>query len=306
MNENAWAIITEMVASEKTFRVAVEHVAGARILDCGSAVPGGLNTGLKYAAACLGGLASVQLVPGDNGLSVQVQLDHPVLACLGSQYAGWQIKSNGYFAMCSGPVRSVANFEHVVKDLALSEKAPCAVALLETAHEPTEEVVSTLVARLPTEVAEITIAYAPCSSLVGTLQVVARSVETALHKLHELKFDVHQVLSGYGTAPLPPVAKTEIAAMGRTNDAILYGGHVTLWHTAEDDVIDDIGPKVPSGASADHGTPFIDLFNRYGDFYKIDPLLFSPAMVTFISLKTGHSRTFGGYRPDVLERSFRG
>ena len=129
---------------------------------------------------------------------------------------------------------------------------------------------------------------------------------SALHKLHELKFDVNQIVSGFGVAPLPPVAANELAAIGRTNDAILYGGRVTLWVKCDDAIIDAIGPQVPSSASKDHGELFADLFARYGDFYKIDPLLFSPAEVTFVNLQTGSARTFGRTDPALLRRSFFG
>ena len=39
---------------------------------------------------------------------VQVVTDHPVRACLASQYAGWAIKEGKYFAMGSGPMRAAA------------------------------------------------------------------------------------------------------------------------------------------------------------------------------------------------------
>src|SRR5262249_34137874 len=146
---------------------------------------------------------------------------------------------------------------------------------------------------------------APAFSLAGSLQVVARSLETALHKLHELKFDLAQVTSGYGMAPLPPVATNELHAIGRTNDAILYGGRVILWVRADDDQLAEIGPRVPSSASRDHGAPFAEIFARYNhDFYKVDPLLFSPAQVVFHNLKTGKSHLFGHLAPEVLQRSF--
>jgi methenyltetrahydromethanopterin cyclohydrolase len=137
--------------------------------------------------------------------------------------------------------------------------------------------------------------------------VVARSLETALHKLHELDFDLGKVVSGFGTAPLPPVAKGELAAIGRTNDAILYGGRVVVWVHADDDELVEIGPQVPSSASADHGAPFADIFERYErDFYKIDPMLFSPAVIVFNNLTSGKAHTFGRTEPYVLRRSFFG
>jgi methenyltetrahydromethanopterin cyclohydrolase len=106
-------------------------------------------------------------------------------------------------------------------------------------------------------------------------------------------------------APLPPVAADELNAIGRTNDAILYGGRVVIWVRAEDDVLADIGHKVPSSSCADHGVPFAAIFERYNkDFYKIDPLLFSPAQIVFHNLRTGRSHTFGRIEPEILKRSF--
>jgi methenyltetrahydromethanopterin cyclohydrolase len=137
------------------------------------------------------------------------------------------------------------------------------------------------------------------------VQVVARSIETALHKMHELKYEIRNVVSGIGTAPLPPVAADDLVGIGRTNDAVLYGGEVTLWVRDEDARLAEIGPQIPSSASADFGEPFAAIFERYGrDFYKIDPLLFSPAAISLVNLTSGRVHRFGGLRMDVLERSF--
>ncbi len=114
-------------------------------------------------------------------------------------------------------------------------------------------------------------------------------------------------MSGFGSAPLPPVARDELSAIGRTNDAILYGGRVVLWVQTDDEHIAEIGSKVPSSASPDHGTPFADIFARYNhDFYKIDPMLFSPAQIVFNNLKSGQSHVFGKIAPEVLHESFFG
>ena len=147
----------------------------------------------------------------------------------------------------------------------------------------------------------LTLLAARTASIAGTVQVVARSVETALHKLHELGYDLKNVVSGFGSAPLPPVAADDLAGIGRTNDAILYGGEVTLWVRDDDARLAEIGPQIPSCASRDFGEPFAAIFERYGrDFYKIDPLLFSPAVVTLVNLTSGKSHRFGELRPDVL------
>src|SRR5258707_175506 len=55
---------------------------------------------------------------------------------------------------------------------------------------------------------------APPASIAGSLQVGARSAETALHKLHELGFALGRLVWAQGIAPLPPVAKDDLAAIG--------------------------------------------------------------------------------------------
>jgi methenyltetrahydromethanopterin cyclohydrolase len=176
---------------------------------------------------------------------------------------------------------------------------------LETRKLPTDEVVNFLSEKLKLPPDRLTLLAAPASSQTGTIQVVARSLETALHKLYELNYDLKKVVSGFGSAPLPPVAPDEMQAIGWTNDAILYGGRVTVWVRGEDEEIREIGPRVPSNASSDHGEPFADIFKRYNhDFYKIDPMLFSPAEIVFRNLKTGRSHAFGKTAPEILKQSF--
>ena len=146
---------------------------------------------------------------------------------------------------------------------------------------------------------------APTASQAGGLQVVARSIETALHKMLEIGFDITCVASGFGVAPLPPVAVDDLAAIGRTNDAILYGGEVTLWVRGADADLESFGPRIPSNASKDHGRPFREIFERYDrDFYRVDPHLFSPAVVNLVNLDTGRTYRFGQLLPEVIEQSF--
>ena len=305
LNESAMAIADVLVSHAAAWRCNVTTVGGARVIDCGGAVSGGLNAGLQMARVCLAGLADVSLATSNDGPVIQVYSDDPVRACLASQYAGWQIKAGNFLAMGSGPMRAAACREAIFDHIPGREQPPCAVGVLETRKHPTEEVIGAIVEKLPTSAEKLTLAVAPASSMAGTIQVVARSLETALHKLHELKFDLSQVVSGFGVAPLAPVAADEVKAIGWTNDAILYGGRVVLWVRADDEILDLIGPKVPSASSPDHGAPFADIFKRYnGDFYKIDPLLFSPAVVEFRNLKSGRVHTFGRFEPDILRRSF--
>jgi methenyltetrahydromethanopterin cyclohydrolase len=310
LNERAQAVAEALAANAAALRIHVQSTAaGARVLDCGVQAAGGLQAGLGLARVCLADRADVTLVSGDVGgiacPHIQVATDHPVLACMASQYAGWQIRVGKFFAMGSGPMRAALGQEELFQHIPGREQAPVAVGVLETRKVPDDAVVAYLSERLQLPPARLTLLAAPAASMAGTAQVVARSLETALHKLHELHFDLAQVVSGYGIAPLPPVAADDLRAIGRTNDAILYGGRVVLWVRSTDDLLAEVGPKVPSSASPDYGEPFAAIFERYErDFYKIDPLLFSPAQVVFHNLTTGKSRAFGRVAPDILRRSF--
>lgn len=309
LNAQAKRIAEELMLHPDRYRVAVSKVAGANIIDCGGAVIGSLAAGSALSRVCLADLAEVAYVPYPiseaAGPGVQVTTDDPVRACLASQYAGWQISVGKFLAMGSGPMRALAAREELFQHIPGKEEATHAVGVLETGKHPTEEVVAAIVAKLPPVAEHLTLLVAPTTSIAGTTQVVARSVETALHKLHELKFDVSQVISAYGVAPLPPVSADFVQAIGRTNDAILYGGRVTLWVRADDELLEHLGPRVPSSSSRDHGSPFAEVFTKYGgDFYKVDPLLFSPAEVEFRNLKTGRCHRFGRVEPGLLRKSF--
>lgn len=282
---------------------------GATVLDFGVGTPGSLQAGLLLARLCMAGLGDVTLVPGQvDGLgipTVQVQTDTPVEACLLSQYAGWRVSVDDYFGMGSGPMRAAAAREELFEKLPWDESPESVLGVLEASALPGDNVVEYLAERCGVAPSGVTLAVAPTASMAGTIQVVARSVETSLHKLFELGFDVRRIQSGFGTAPLPPVAKDDLAGIGRTNDAILYGGRVTLWVTGDDESLTEIGPKVPASAAEGYGKPFIDIFREADhDFYKIDPMLFSPAEIVFHNIETGSAFCFGEVAPAVLRQSF--
>jgi methenyltetrahydromethanopterin cyclohydrolase len=310
LNERANRLADQMADAAADLRIVVSRSStGARLIDCGVQTEGGIEAGISLAQVCMADLAHISLGPGDIGgvfcPHIQVITDSPVLACMASQYAGWQISVGKFFAMGSGPMRAAYGKEELFDKIPGREQAPLTVGVLETRKSPTDEVIGFLSEKLHLPPDRLTLLFAPASSPAGTIQVVARSLETALHKLYELKFDLNQVISGVGSAPLPPVTPDEMQAIGWTNDAILYGGRVTIWVRSDDDQIREIGPRVPSNASPDHGEPFAAVFKRYNqDFYKIDPLLFSPAEIVFRNLKTGRTQAFGKISPEVLQRSF--
>jgi methenyltetrahydromethanopterin cyclohydrolase len=312
LNQRAHDLADHLAADADALRVAVHTLTGGtRVIDSGSVVPGGLEAGRRFAEITMGGLGAVSFAPlvleGRWMPALTVVTDHPALACLGSQYAGWKIDRDGYFAMASGPGRALIRAEDLFDDLDVDERASTAVLCLETGDEPPEELAAYVADRAGVAAGDLTLLFAPTASLAGGVQVAARVVETALHKLHELEFDVRRVVSGFGTCPLPPVARTDPEAIGRTNDAVLYGGQVELTVDAPDGELEALVDRLPSSASEDHGEPFGKVLERADwDFYAIDPLLFSPAEVRLVSVESGRSFHGGGVRLDVLEQSFRG
>jgi len=318
LNERAAKLCETMVADAQRLRIDVVRCAGsgARILNCGirgagGAAVGGLSAGGAMAEVCLGGLGNVHFTPSSEFAGTQtcvtVQTDHPVAACMASQYAGWQISVEKYFAMGSGPMRAAAKKEILFDDIGMTESPESAVGVLESGKIPTADVCEKIAGDCGISPERLWLLIAPTASIAGGVQVVARSVETALHKLHEIGFPLDVVHSAFGFAPLPPVARHDLAAIGRTNDAVLYGGRVQLWVSCEDEQIASLGPAVPSSASSDFGRPFAEVFAGCDhDFYKIDPHLFSPAEVTFNNAQSGRAFTFGQVRPEILEQSFGG
>jgi methenyltetrahydromethanopterin cyclohydrolase len=299
-----------LLATADDYRVTLHAIdGGGRFVDCGIETRGGLLAGAILARICLGGLAQVTIVPGELGEQtvplVQVVTDHPVRACLAGQYAGWALKDGKFFAMGSGPMRAAAGSEAIFDVIGFREPAEKVIGVLETRKPPPPAIFEKIAQACRVDAAAVLLLAAPTASLAGGVQIVARSIETALHKLAELKFDLSRIVSGFGVAPLPPVAANDLAAIGRTNDAILYGGRVVLAVTGDDASLEAIGPQIPSSASRDHGEPFAAIFARYNhDFYAVDPHLFSPAQITFQNIETGKSHTFGQVTPGTLTRSF--
>jgi len=310
LNERAWEIADSMAANAGALRVVVRTLSGgARVIDAGIDAPGGYGAGLALAEICMGGVGDVAYAPvvigDDTWPGVRVWTDHPAVSCMASQYAGWAIQVEKYFAMGSGPLRAHARVEkELFAKLGYAERARRGVLVLETRNPPTDAVAAWVGQKAGLPPAQLTFVAAPTASLAGGVQIAARILETGLHKMDTLGFDVKRIVSGIGTAPLPPTAKNDLRAIGRTNDCILYGGQARYTVDADDAELGALVPKVPAAASKDYGTPFYEIFKRYdGDFYKIDPLLFSPAEVWLTSAQSGKTYHAGRVNPEVLRAS---
>jgi methenyltetrahydromethanopterin cyclohydrolase len=311
MNERAWALADECAADAGALRIAVHTLSsGARVLDAGVDVPGSLEAGLMLARLCMGGLGRVaftmlrigsKMMPG-----IEVQTDHPMQACMASQYAGWAINPGGYFAMGSGPLRAKARVEReLFEKLGYGEEATRGALVLEGRTLPGDEVAAWVARKAGVEPQALTFAVAPTASPAGGVQIVARVIESGMHKMDTIGFDVTRVVTATGTAPLAPTARNDMRAIGRTNDSILYGGQVRYIVDADDGELESLAAALPACSSPDYGTPFYDIFKRYNnDFYKIDPTLFSAAEIWLTSARSGRTFHGGMLNPDVLNASF--
>lgn len=305
VNEKAAEIAKKMVLNSDELKIGVKKLDnGALILDCGVKEYGGIMAGKLFSEICMGGLAEVEFSYSDFGMQVNVSTDYPKVACMASQFAGWKIKVGDFFALGSGPARSLARDEKLFKELGYQDDHTEAVISLETRILPSEEVASYIAEKSKVTPDKLYILVAPTASLAGSIQISARVVETGLHKLHEVGFPLDAVISGFGTCPVAPIAKSDLKAMGITNDCILYGGQTRYFVDCEDSMVADIIEKVPSSASRDYGLPFYETFKKYDkDFYKIDPNLFSPAEIFVNNVKTGNIFHAGGINEDVLRKS---
>jgi methenyltetrahydromethanopterin cyclohydrolase len=286
---------------------------GETLIDCGVDTVGGLEAGRLLSEVCLAGLGHVSFETGDIEdpfpFLVTVHTSQPVLACLGSQYAGWSIsgEDNGkkFFVLGSGPARAMGSSEKLFEELGYHDEADSAALVVETDNAPPPALVEQVAKACKLSPERLTILYAPTSSLAGTVQIAARCLEVALHKSHELHFPLENIVDGMATVPVPPPVPGFVEAMGRTNDAIIYGGRAQLYVSGDAKAAKKLADDLPSLNSKDFGKPFAETFAAVkGDFYAIDPMLFSPAMVTVTALETGESFQSGRIDTAVLARSF--
>jgi len=314
VNRRAWDLVEMLRADAEALCIGIstgEH--GETLIDAGATQRGGIAAGLRLVEICMGGLGSAQL-GADAAIprwpwSVSVASSNPVVACLASQYAGWSLshgeKPNAFFALGSGPARALARKEKLFAELDYADKADAAVLVLESARPPPAPLVERIAQDCGIVAARLAILYTPTQSLAGSVQVVARVLEVALHKAHTLGFPLARIVDGMGVAPLPPPHPDFVTAMGRTNDAVILAGRVHLFVEGPAAEAQALANGLPALGSRDYGRPFAETFRAFkGDFYAIDPMLFSPAEAAVTSLETGETFHAGRIDLALLDASF--
>jgi methenyltetrahydromethanopterin cyclohydrolase len=315
VNKLAAPLVQALIEQANALRLEVSRLAnGTTIIDAGINAQGGLAAGRRIGEICLGGLGNITLRATTNlfdnwSWSVDVYTSHPVIACLGSQYAGWNLscgEGKGAFnALGSGPGRALGSKEQLFDNIAYRDQADTACVVIESNVIPPAEIAEIISNQCKIATDQLTLIITPTTTLSGCVQVISRVLETALHKIHTLGFPLDKVIDGAGSAPLCPPSRHFITAMSRTNDAILFAGQVHLFISAEDKEAEELASQLPSSQSKDYGKPFGEIFKDVNyDFYKIDPKLFSPARVSVTSLVTGNTFHAGKIDKELLDRSF--
>jgi methenyltetrahydromethanopterin cyclohydrolase len=314
VNRLAAPLVAQLIEAAERLRIGVQKLDnGVSIVDAGIEHAGGIEAGRRIAEICLGGLGRVSVTAGGVAdgypVTLHVQTCDPVLACLGSQYAGWSLShgegKKAFQALGSGPARAMALKEPLYKDLDYKDQYDRACLVLEVDGPPPLELTDKIARQCGVAPGALTLILTPTRSLAGSTQVVARVLEVAMHKAHELKFPLDYIVDGVGSAPLAPPAPDFIQAMGRTNDAILFAGQVQLYVRGGDEAAQQLAEQLPSSASKDYGRPFAEVFKAVEyDFFKIDPMLFSPAKIIVTALESGKSFHAGGIDMKLLEASF--
>ena len=314
VNAACQPLVDALIDNAEALQLEISTLSnGTRVVDAGINCTGGLEAGRLIGEICMGGLGTATL--GTNSgfanwpWSVNVHAKTPVLSCLGSQYAGWSLshksEDSKFFALGSGPGRALAAREEIFKEFGYKDEAESTVIVLEVDSFPPLEVAEKVADNCGIKPENLTFILTPTSSLAGVMQIAIRVLEVAMHKAHELHFPLEKIVDGYGSTPVAPPGGDFMTAMGRTNDAILFGGQVHLFVDATDEEAKYLAEKMPSNTSSDYGRPFADIFKSYEyDFFKIDGMLFSPGKVIVTSTKTGKSFTAGELNQELLNLSF--
>ena len=303
-------LVDKLIGNSKELNVLIKKgPLNCTIIDAGIETDGSEQAGKLIAEICMGGLGIINLKKTDTfpnwPLETIVKSKHPVISCLASQYAGWNLTHEKFYALASGPGRAIARREELFKDLKYKDQSKFIYLIMEVDKTPPKEIIEKISNDCKKAAENIILILTPTQSISGVIQVVSRVSEVGLHKLHTLKFPLENVEEVLGSAPIPPVSKDFITSMGRTNDAILYGGNVKLKVRGSDDQINELAKKLPSTSSKDYGKPFAEIFNNYkGDFYAIDPKLFSPGKVVITSLETCKIFVEGKLNSDLSDESF--
>jgi methenyltetrahydromethanopterin cyclohydrolase len=315
INREAMKVVRTILAAPEALGVVPSTLDnGATVVDMGLDAPGGWLAAKYYTLVTLGGLAEVSYEPfrlGERTLTaVRVMIDHTQEACVASQIAGWRLEAarTEHAAILSGPGRALNREpDHYFDYTDYRDDHHEAVVAIQASRPIDVAMADAIAVGCGVEPKDVYVLYAPNRSLVCAVQVAARIVEQSLHRMAEEGFELRNAGTAYGFGVIPPLVDDDVAAMGRINDSLLYGGEATINVTGADDECARVVARSVASASAAYGRPFVEIYEEAGrDFYEIPLDLHSPAALHLNNITTGATHSAGEINHAVLERSFFG
>jgi len=305
LNRMATELVDEAIEFADELTVDVHQLTGdAVVLDFGVENPGAIEAGLLLVEVQTAGLATVQskagTIAGTPRTHVELSTDQPALSLLCAGKSGWELVTDSFEGLGSGPARALVAEEDIFDRIGYAEEFDFAVLAVESDRLPDESVARQVADRAGVPESGVFLPTYAAASITGSVVGAARAAELAVYRLTELGYDPLDVLSVTGSAPIAPVAGDESAAMAATNDAVVYGGEV---HLIVDEPFDRFD-EVASTARERYGEPFGEIFESVEyDYAELDRELFAPAQVT-VDVVGGETHVAGETADDVLTESF--
>lgn len=307
VNTFALPVVQDMMKNAEILGIKVHTLEnGATVIDCGVHENGCYEAGLQFLKVCAGGLIEPaiihQPVGGNMHPFVHLTVKHPIIACLGSQKAGWVIHRNSFFAMGSGPARALAlKPKGTYNAIQYHDTSDVAIIALEAGVLPNSIICEYIAEKCGVKPSNLYALVAPTNSIVGSIQISGRIVTMAMHKLEDMGYDLTNIVNAAGRSPVAPIKKTFEQAMGITNDCNIYYGSVIL--TTK--LFSEEFSKITSNNSEKYGKPFYELFKDADyNFIEIGSYLgFSPAELTVNDCTTGKTYHYGRLNEEIFLKS---
>ena len=305
LNRMAIELVDEALEYAEELNVGAHELeSGATVLDFGVEFDGGIEAGLLLTEIQTAGLATPGRGLGELGGApipyVELSTDQPALSLLCAQKAGWELTTEDFEGLGSGPARALVAEETVFQQIGYTDVFDLTALAVETDELPSEAAADQVAAFADVTPSGVFLLAYRTASVAGSVTNAARAAELATFQLAELGYDPRHVVSASGRAPVAPVAADERTAIARTNDAIAYGGTAHLVVREDADYFD----KVPSAVGEDDPRPFAERFDDVEwDFEDVPAEWFAPAKVT-VDVLGGPTYVYGETNEDVLVESF--
>lgn len=313
VNAESMKIVRKMLESPEALGIEVSRFAnGSTLIDVGQRAPGSWQAGRYFTLITAGGLGEVSFesfMLGDVRLpAVRLMVDRPMEACMGCQVAGWRLAGEPDAPILAGPARTLNNPpDHHVVLSGYRDRYHEGVVTVQMSRPVTEEMAAIMAKACNLAPDNLYILASRHACLVSTIQVPARGIETAMHRLDLEGFDLHRIQHAYCSGPIPPLIDDEMTSMGRINDALYYGSEVTLYVDAPDEMLEPLVPKVVSEVSPLARRSFAELYRDANyDFHAIPMDAHTPAVLHMTNVKSGRTFSAGHFDDEVLQRSFFG